>query len=296
MRGKRGWGCTAHSWWAACVCCWGSHHYGFLLVPALIDGYEIFIWRNSVLISSHWSSPSRAMGIWNAADLGILNGLKVRAQWLNALHTHVNWERVGISVITTDCPLSFPSPKALWPALKICLHVVCVWVTCMCVMAKWKLHSCWICKLEHLAEGLLSMGTSLPFWNRFVLKNHLLLQVVELLHGSCTAKAKAPLRGSLLSRLQFEAAQYLQIHKVASLAIPGDCLVHAQSLLSIPHRKETGLPGPVECLSKPVKSTNHPAAEHAYSWPFASFDLRIRPHHECPYCHVMCTQCVNYWK
>lgn len=61
--------------------------------------------------------------------------------------------------------------------------------------------------------------------------------------------------------------------------------------------KEAGLPGPGESLSKPVKSTEYPAAEPAYSWPSwpsASFDLRIRPHHECPYCHVLCTQCVNY--
>lgn len=87
---------------------------------------------------------------------------------------------------------------------------------------------------------------------------------------------QAPARGSLLSRLELEAAQYLKMHMelVATLAIPrGPCPVHAQSLLSIPHRKEAGLPGPAERLSKPVKSTNHPAAEHAYSWPFASFDL-----------------------
>lgn len=61
--------------------------------------------------------------------------------------------------------------------------------------------------------------------------------------------------------------------------------------------KRAGLPGPGESLSKPVKSTEHPAAEPAYSWPSwpsANFDLRIRPHHECPYCHVLCTQCVNY--
>lgn len=81
---------------------------------------------------------------------------------------------------------------------------------------------------------------------------------------------------------------------VASLAVlravPSSC----SELLSIPHRKEADLPGPAERLSKTVKSRNHPAAEHTYSWPFASFDLRIRPHHECPYCHVMCTQCVNY--
>lgn len=38
------------------------------------------------------------------------------------------------------------------------------------------------------------------------------------------------------------------------------------------------------------------SSKHAYSWPFVSFDLGIRRLHECPYCHVMCTQCVNYWK
>lgn len=108
---------------------------------------------------------------------------------------------------------------------------------------------------------------------------------------------RAPARGSLSSRLEFEAAQSLHMRtaRVACLAVPRRrCPVPAQSLLSAPHRKEAGLPGPAARLSKPVKSTNHPTAEHAYSWPFASFDLRIRPLHECPYCHVMCTQCVNY--
>lgn len=84
------------------------------------------------------------------------------------------------------------------------------------------------------------------------------------------------LNGSLLSELEFKVAQYLEMHVelVASLAIPGGCAQFMLRVCSAYHTgKEAGLPDPAESLSKPVKSTNHPAAEHAYSWPFASFDL-----------------------
>lgn len=86
---------------------------------------------------------------------------------------------------------------------------------------------------------------------------------------------------------------------VVSPSFPEDTPFLFRVCSAIQLRKEAGLPGPGESLSKPVKSTKHLAVEPAYSWPSrpsASFDLRIRPHHECPYCHVMCTQCVNYWK
>ena len=35
-------------------------------------------------------------------------------------------------------------------------------------------------------------------------------------------------------------------------------------------------------------------SKQAFSWPFVCFDLGLRRLHECLYCHVMCTQRVNY--
>ena len=167
---EKGWGHTAYSWWTACVCCQGSHYYGFLWVPALIDGYEISIWGSSVLISSSCNSPCRAIDIWNVVGLRILNAFKALmcacayTYWLNALvYTHKLIELMCRDFSNNKCPISFPRLKALCHPLKIYLRVVCVWVACMCGTAKWNLHRQWVCKLEHLAEGLLSAGTSVSF-------------------------------------------------------------------------------------------------------------------------------------
>lgn len=118
-----------------------------------------------------------------------------------------------------------------------------------------------------------------------------------LQHKFYTGQGRPVQVASLLNRLECDALHCSHGHTGVDYpcCCPRGCRpVRLQSLLSAPHWQGVCLPGPAEVPSKPVRGRNHLAAEHAYSWPFASFDLRIRPLHECPYCHVMCTQCVNY--
>lgn len=132
------------------------------------------------------------------------------------LRTRVNWVNVlGISVVTTECPLSFPRPEALWHVLEMHLYVVCVWVG-LC-RQNCKLHRQWVCKLEHLAEGGFREYRNHPVF----------------LEQVCFEEPPGPLSSGLLHRSytnqeaaywvdwSLKFAQYSQMHMelVASLAL-----------------------------------------------------------------------------
>lgn len=61
-------------------------------------------------------------------------------------------------------------------------------------------------------------------------------------------------------------------------------------------KREADWPGPTELFFQAGEKNELFSSKQAFSWPFVCFDLGIRRLHECLYCHVMCTQCVNYWK